>query len=466
MTSTTTLTLVDGTQIVVPDSIDLITPYVLQEQQDWFEDEIKFLRSLLKPGQAIIDIGANYGAYTLSMAKTVGSTGKIWAFEPASSTAAYLAEGIKANSFTHINLEKSALSKTKGTAEFFLSENSELNTLTRCAETTAGSEIVSVVTLDDRMEAYDWKDIDFVKIDAEGEEKNILAGGKRFFATLSPLIQYEIKAGNEIHLNLVNAFETLGYASYRLVPGLDLLIPFNPDLAPDGFLLNLFCCKPDRAVRLAKQGFLLDAAAQLSNAEKIANYSTYDWHNALAKLPYGRQLSDIWEETTRAGDSTENIAALAYYARSRDSSLSPAERFQALENSLNRFKSLCAHQPAHLRLASMARAAKDYGARSTAVTALSQLTEIIFQYDQIDLSEPFLLPDESFDSKSPGESLPHWVLSTILEELERLAHYSSFYTGISAQPRLELIRDLGFGSAEMQRRLNLLYRRFGLTPSH
>jgi predicted methyltransferase len=87
MTSPITLRLHDDVQIVVPNSLNLITPYVLQEQEDWFEDEIKFLRCLLQPGQKIIDIGANYGVYTLSMAKTVGATGKIWSFEPASSTA-------------------------------------------------------------------------------------------------------------------------------------------------------------------------------------------------------------------------------------------------------------------------------------------------------------------------------------------------------------------------------------------
>ena len=36
--------LVDGTKVVVPDSLELITSYVLQEHRDWFEDEIKFLR--------------------------------------------------------------------------------------------------------------------------------------------------------------------------------------------------------------------------------------------------------------------------------------------------------------------------------------------------------------------------------------------------------------------------------------
>ncbi|MBK7673942.1 MAG: hypothetical protein IPJ27_03790 [Candidatus Accumulibacter sp.] len=61
MTATATLTMVDEVRVVVPDSLDLITPYVLLEQQDWFEDEIKFLRHLLQPGQKVIDIGANYG---------------------------------------------------------------------------------------------------------------------------------------------------------------------------------------------------------------------------------------------------------------------------------------------------------------------------------------------------------------------------------------------------------------------
>ena len=67
-----TLKLVDGVRIVVPDSLNLITTYVLREQEDWFEDEIKFLRHLIKPGQRVIDIGANYGVYTLAMAKLVG----------------------------------------------------------------------------------------------------------------------------------------------------------------------------------------------------------------------------------------------------------------------------------------------------------------------------------------------------------------------------------------------------------
>jgi protein O-GlcNAc transferase len=468
MMPTAILPMIDGVKVVVPDSLNLITPYVLCEQQDWFEDEIKFLRHLLQPGHKVIDIGANYGVYTLSMAKTVGSTGCVWAFEPASSTANLLAEGIAVNGFAQVTLERSALSSSKGTAQLSLNQNSELNALIHGQLSTSASETVPLVTLDDCMETYGWRDIEFVKIDAEGEEANILKGGKRFFSELSPLIQYEVKAGTDLHMELVQDFASFGYDSYRLVPGLNLLVPFNVQSQPDGYLLNLFCCKPDRAALLASRSFLLDSVGLSTGkerlkdlSEKIRGRNAYDWSHNLAKLPYGALLAKPWEKTMATGLSGEVDEALSYYAISRDSSLSAAERFCALEASFSCFKILCDRQSSHLRLASLARVARDYGARTLAVNALTHLSNTILKSSQMDPSEPFLVPDERFDSVPPGEPLGNWILAAVLEALERLAYFSSFYAGNSVRQRLEIIRDLGFGSAEMQRRLNLLQQRFG-----
>ena len=147
MIPTTILTMVDGVRVVVPDSLDLITPYVLREQQDWFEDEIKFLRRVLQPGEKVIDVGANYGVYALSMALAVGPEGHVWAFEPASSTANLLAEGIAANGFAHVTLERSALSNARGTAQLSLNLNSELNALLHDQPSEGASETVSTRTL-------------------------------------------------------------------------------------------------------------------------------------------------------------------------------------------------------------------------------------------------------------------------------------------------------------------------------
>src|SRR5260370_17805552 len=99
---TKTLEIAGGVRVVVPDSLNLLTPYVLFEQRDWFEDEIGFIRRLLRPGQQAIDIGANYGVYPLTMAKIVGPPGAVWAFQPASSTVALLPPGLPPHEFTQV----------------------------------------------------------------------------------------------------------------------------------------------------------------------------------------------------------------------------------------------------------------------------------------------------------------------------------------------------------------------------
>jgi len=470
MTSTTSLQMIDGVTIVVPDSLNLITPYVLLEQQDWFEDEIKFLRRLLNEGQKVIDIGANYGVYTLSMAKTVGPRGCVWAFEPASSTATMLAEAISANGFTQVVLEQSALSFSCGLAQLTLNSNSELNALVRSSSASNTSETVPLVTLDERMDYHGWSDIEFIKIDAEGEEANIIKGGERFFKELSALVMYEVKADEKVHMELVQKFATLGYDSYRLVPGLDLLIPFDVDLPPDGFLLNLFCCKRDRAERLAAQGFLLESVsrpeitlAELAKAivNKARGQNTYQWQHTISKMSYGQQLNRLWEQTMALGNSEVVDEALFLYATSRDKSLSSRDRFDALETCFYQLKNLCENHPENLRLASFARVARDYGARLLAVNALSQLRNSIKQQKRVNLNEPFLAPSERFDFVPTGNSIENWLLAAVLEQLERLSSFSSYYTAGATLQRLINIRALGFGSAEMERRLSLLQKRFG-----
>ncbi|MFA6441065.1 MAG: tetratricopeptide repeat protein [Sterolibacterium sp.] len=471
--SQVTLTLFNGVRIVVPDSLELMTPYVLQEQQDWFEDEIGFLRRLLQPGQSVIDIGANYGVYTLSLARTVGPTGRVWAFEPASTTASHLAEGIAANGFVQVVLERSALSNHQGTAELSLNGNSELNALAHGGPATTAKEWVPVVTLDGCLARHGWRVMDFMKIDAEGEESNILKGGRRFFTELSPLVQYEIRASAKVHMALVQDFSALGYDTYRLVPGLDLLVPFDADSPADGYLLNLFCCKSDRAKHLAAQGFLLESDGALPMAGEMSfnnaagggeNLGAYDGeHRSVTQLPYGPQFGHLWNRPRAAGDGAEIDRALSLYVRSRDSSARPAERFRALENALGLFKAVCERQPSPLRLASLARIAQDFGARSVAVGALQQLIDSIQPDDRVDMNEPFLAPEKRFDAIPPGDAGSDWVLAAALEALERLEYFSSYFAGISARKRLERIDSLGFGGAEMKRRLYLVRKRFCLS---
>jgi protein O-GlcNAc transferase len=451
---TVTLGLPGGVRVVVPDSLDLITPYVLREQEDWFEDELAFVRVLLGPGEKTIDIGANYGVYALTLANAVGPSGHVWAFEPASETARLLAAGIAANAYVNVTLEQCALSREPGSAQLALHSHSELNALVRDGAAAGAAETVRVDTLDARMAAYGAPRVDFIKIDAEGEEAAIIAGGARFFAERSPLVQYEIKSGTQADTALVEVFAAVGYRSYRLVPGLCVLVPFDASSAPDAFLLNVFCCKPDRAARLAAQGRLAEGT------EHVTPAAAHDWRQTIAKLPYGQALEEKWAQTVAQGRSADIETALAFHAMSRDPSRSAGERVFALGESVRLFSELRDDEPSAPRLASLARVAAEHGSRRFAVTVLGELYGMISGTDAPDLAEPFLAPCARFDTIATAGSPARWLLAAVLEAIEKLSAYSSFYSGAGARGRLEAIERLGYGSAEMARRLQLVNARF------
>ncbi len=473
MPASLTLKLVDGVQIVVPDSLNLLTPYVLTEQQDWFEDEIKFLRKALLAGDKVIDIGSNFGTYSLSMAQSVGPSGHVWAFEPASTTAGFLARSIAANGFSHVTLEQCALSNAPGIAQLALNDNSEMNALVRVGQIGPATESVKLETLDGCSARHGWSEIAFVKLDAEGEETNIVMGGKEFFARCSPLVQYEVTAGSGFDFSVLRAFAKLGYRSYRLVRGIGTLVPFDESATHDDYLLNLFCCKPDRAATLGDRGLLLDNELHLRMAGKRrsqaigaairAQDSAYPWQRSLATLAFARDFASGWAEGSRAHNPSVE-QALAYYALSRDLKRPFVERFDSLEVGYTLLKGVCERQPTLGRLATFARVASDFGVRASLVKALQQALVLLQQGIVLDAREPFLPPVARFDSIAAGKTANDWFLAAMLEAFELNCAYSSFYTGHSARGRLEALRDLGvthpeFAGPEMARRLELLDRR-------
>jgi hypothetical protein len=225
----------------------------------------------------------------------------------------------------------------------------------------------------------------------------------------------------------------------------------------------LFCCNADRGDRLAARGLLLRSADLAGTAEPLGKNASlsefgakYHWRHTLAHLPYAAALAPAWDMSEKDGERPGLNQALSFYARSRDASVSMAERFRALEASFLRLIALCERDPARLRLASLARVANDYGERAVAVSALTRLVDTIRQTGAVDPNEPFLAPLQQFDSIAPGETLGNWILGAILEQLERRERFSSFYAGSSGLERLEVIHTLGFGSPEMGRRLELV----------
>ena len=439
-----------GIEMTVPNDLKLISPYVLLEQEDWFEGEAPFVRKLFQPGENALDIGANYGVYSLIAAHAIGRDGRVWSFEPASSTAAFLSESLARNGFGNAKVEQYALSDREGTTELTLTGQAELNTLH--AARGGNTETVRLRALDDWAQENGWPDIAFVKLDAEGEEPNVIRGGAQLFDRRSPLIMYEIRHGDKINLGLKDQFEAIGYKSYYLVPGLNLLAPFQADQPVDGFQLNLFCCKPDRARNLAARG-LLDEGASGAPPQVLQGR----WKADLLRRKYAASYMAAW--AAKLPDVDNLARALDVYCHAQNDTLSAGQRIAALRYCHGLLGRMTAGQPPFAYLSLYARVSAELGQRAIAVHTLRRMAPMV-QNRQADDSLPFLPPLARFDNISPGDKFADWAIAATLEALDKLSAYSSFYSR-SSGVLLEEICKTGFQSPESERRRQLLRLRGG-----
>ena len=443
------LRMADGTHIAVPASLDSITTYVILEQERWFEKETAFLAGFLKPGMTAIDIGANLGVYCLPMARLV-SPGDVFAYEPASEPRGLLARSKELNKAANLQLVPVALSDRAREGTLVLGASSELNTL----DGTGPGERVAISSLDAEQEARGWRTIDFMKIDAEGEEERILAGASHFFANHAPLAMFEVKAGAKINENLPAAFRALGFGIYRLLDGAPVLVPVAPGEALDPYELNLFAARPERAAALARDGFLVESVPAWAPDDDARTRAavflkTQPFSTIFAALPDGGHVKDPAYRDT-----------LAAYATWRTDGLALPVRFAALNFASDTLTALCQKQVSLSRLSTLARVTWEASRRGIAVNALRLMADIL-QRGNGQIMEPFWPANPRFDTVSPGANVVEWFVIGTLEQLELTSTFSSRFGGsgvdlgwLARQPHV---------SAEIERRWILQHARAGQT---
>jgi FkbM family methyltransferase len=447
--------------VCVPNDLSCLTSYILQERQDWFEQEISFVRTFLKPGMNVVDIGANYGTYSLTAAKAVGPAGKVWAFEPSQLTAAYLTRSIRRNGLDHVSLIPAGISDTDRQGFLSMNTNSELNEVVE-SEVAGHSESIALMSLDGWMKTVGAR-IDLIKMDAEGQEENVIRGGKHFFASCSPLILYEIKHGNAFHLELAQSFMNIGYRSYRLIPELNILAPFSMGEKPDAYQLNLFCCKDDCAERLRRQELLVSPKMDDSLPADIPSPL---WIDYLQGFPYVTRLLHLWQAycQEQAGASGWRIhqQALGAYAVTRLPGYSASDRYEALTKGYGLMSDLVQSQPTVSRILTATRMALDLGYREDAINMLNLLYGIFKSDQEFSVNEPFLSVSGRLAELDPGNDFGQWLIYGVLETREICQAFSSYFTGRKSLPDLELMRTSPFYSDEMARRRQLICLRFGV----
>jgi len=155
--------------------------------------EIRFFRSMLKPGDTALDIGANFGLYTILAAKQVGREGRVLAFEPNPNSLRYLRLNILLNRQSRIEVVPVALSNEEGETEFICVSQGAYSAL-KVGETPGTTSAITVrqTTLDAIAAAESLYLVDFVKMDVEGAELLVLQGGEEFFSRIPrPLVMCE-----------------------------------------------------------------------------------------------------------------------------------------------------------------------------------------------------------------------------------------------------------------------------------
>lgn len=146
----------------------------------WEKEETEWIKKNLRPGMTVVDIGANFGYFSLMAARLVGKGGRVYAFEPEPKNFELLCRNIKVNGFSEIIIPvPKAVSKEAGILDLFLSNrNYGGHSLAKSnIEWELACDIkVETVALDVFLEAYKSDRVDFIKSDTQGAEPWVFQG--------------------------------------------------------------------------------------------------------------------------------------------------------------------------------------------------------------------------------------------------------------------------------------------------
>jgi len=184
----------------------------------------KTLQELVKSGDVVFDIGANIGAHTLGIAKSVGSSGRVYAFEPADFAFAKLKRNLALNPELEVRTQAqqillAASSNGKSEQEIYASWplESDGSVHPKHRGRLVSAEHAVVETLDNFVHSQGITRLDLIKMDVDGHELPVLQGAsetlRRFQPTLvmemSPYIHAEF---HHVFGDFVEILKNAGYA--------------------------------------------------------------------------------------------------------------------------------------------------------------------------------------------------------------------------------------------------------------
>lgn len=209
-----------------------------------YEPEVTgIVRRLIKPGDTVLDVGANVGWFTSLFGKLVGNSGKVIGFEPVPDNYSRLSEHVRINNLANnTEILQVAVGKEKSTVDIHVFENrtKARSSLSPLNETTSFTKIpVQLVTVDDILAERSIKNITLMKVDVEGAEYDVLLGARRLLSKAdAPVIVIEIN--NDVNdsfgykaSDMKDLLKTYGYTYFYSISSAMKIKPILTDEAFD-----------------------------------------------------------------------------------------------------------------------------------------------------------------------------------------------------------------------------------------
>ncbi len=145
--------------------------------------ELILYQQHVKPGMTVVDVGSNIGYHVLLFESLVGATGKIIAIEPSPENLPELEANIKNNNLRNVSLHKIAVGATQSTVQVKSGINSGI-----CTDDSEGIAAIPMQQLDE----VATEKVDFIKIDVDGYELEVLQGSLQVLERDRPTVLVEV----------------------------------------------------------------------------------------------------------------------------------------------------------------------------------------------------------------------------------------------------------------------------------
>lgn len=162
-----------------------------QSTQDFEPDILALFQALLKPESVVLDIGANIGCTAVFFSKLAHS---VIAFEPSPSTFAFLSKNVLTAGCGNVTLINAGLGKSAAQLTLTSSENDRsgafVSNQIEVSRPGYRTENISIRVGDEF--GLSLNRLDFIKIDVEGFEKDVIEGLLQTINRLRPIVALEL----------------------------------------------------------------------------------------------------------------------------------------------------------------------------------------------------------------------------------------------------------------------------------